>query len=134
MPEIINPKDKRFVGIGKMTFDTDGLDWNIPDLHFMVDHTYADHYEATSLEFGLVSCAEDEEESIKRLAEQTQSYILAVMETGAGFEQFKEDAASEFMCEYWARYRYYEFSLAEKGQDLSHNIDNKITKAIQNMF
>jgi hypothetical protein len=46
--------NKNFVGIGKLIFDSDA-EWNIPILHFMVDKTASGNYEATLLEFGLVS-------------------------------------------------------------------------------
>jgi len=40
-----------------MTFDSNA-EWNIPHIHFMVDKTDSGNYEATLLEFGLVSWSE----------------------------------------------------------------------------
>jgi hypothetical protein len=134
MAGAVTISEKKFVGIGKMVIDTIGTDWNIPALHFMVDHTYKEHYEATSLEFGLVVCGDSQEEATKRLAEHIHHYIVAVMTGGGGFDELEELARNDFMSDYWSTYRYFEFSLARRGKDLSHIIDAKITRAIQNMF
>jgi hypothetical protein len=126
--------EKFFVGIGKMIFNTSGVEWNIPHLHFMVDKNSDGIYEATVLEFGLVSSAEDEEEAIKRLAELARTYILSVMKNDNGYSQFLECVNDFVMCDYWRHYRYIEFSLAKKGKDLSHNMDQRLANAIKSTF
>jgi hypothetical protein len=117
-----------------MIFNTSGVTWNIPHLHFMVDKSPDDIYEATVLEFGLVSSAEEEEESIKRLTEQTQTYILSVMKNDCGYSQFLECVNDFVMCDYWRHYRHIEFSLAREGKDLSHNMDQRLANAIRSTF
>ena len=50
----VSVSNKNFVGIGKMIFES-SAEWKIPHLHFMVDKTASGNYEATLLEFALVS-------------------------------------------------------------------------------
>jgi hypothetical protein len=118
METIIVPVDnKNFVGIGKMTFDSNA-EWNIPHLHFMVDKTTSGNYEATLLEFSLVSWSESLNDAIKSLVKQTHAHILSVIER-AGFDQFIREVDDQVMDGYWRNYRKIEFSLARDGRDLS---------------
>ncbi|MDR1933227.1 MAG: hypothetical protein LBQ57_10455 [Spirochaetales bacterium] len=128
-----NGEDKNFVGIGKVMIDTSSMPWNIPHLHFLVDGD-SDHFEATCLEFGLVASGPTQEESAERLGGLILFHIQAVMHEGGGYEEFKDMALNSFMNAYWDAYRYIEFCLAEKRKDLSHEIEGRITRAIQNMF
>jgi hypothetical protein len=121
------------VGIGKMMIDTTLVSWNIPHLHFLVSRNTG-FFEAVCLEFGLVSTGTTEEESAERLIEHTIHHIGAVISTGNGFEEFKDVALNEFMNGYWGAYRHIEFCLAETKQDLSHEIESRITKALQELF
>jgi len=124
--------EKNFVGIGKMTFESNA-EWNIPHLHFMVDKTDSGYYEATLLEFCLVSWSENLNDSIKSLVRQTYSHILSVMER-EGFEQFIQDVDNHAMDGYWRRYRKIDFSLARNGKDLSHDIDSQFLRALKTMI
>jgi hypothetical protein len=133
METIIVPVDnKNFVGIGKMTFDSNA-EWNIPHLHFMVDKTTSGNYEATLLEFGLVSWSESLNDAIKSLVRQTHAHILSVIER-AGFEQFIREVDDQVMDGYWRNYRKIEFSLARDGRDLSHEMDSRFVRAIKAML
>jgi len=130
METIIVPVDsKNFVGIGKMTFDSNA-EWNIPHLHFMVDKTASGNYEATLLEFGLVSWSESLNDAIKSLVRQTHTHILSVIER-AGFEQFIREVDDQVMDGYWRNYRKIEFSLARDGRDLSHEMDSRFVRVIK---
>ncbi|MCL2805693.1 MAG: hypothetical protein FWD26_07135 [Treponema sp.] len=130
--ERVPANDKNFVGIGKIVFDKDA-EWNIPHLHFMVDKTNAGNYEATLLEFGLISWAEKRDEAIKSLIIQTHSYIFNIMEK-TGFDEFIKEVDSYLMDDYWRQYRKIEFTLAKDGRDLSHEIDRHIVQAIKEML
>jgi predicted component of type VI protein secretion system len=104
METITVPVDnKNFVGIGKMTFDSNA-EWNIPHLHFMVDKTVSGNYEATLLEFSLVSWSESLNDAIKSLVKQTYTHILSVLER-TGFEQFIREVDDQVMDGYWRCYR-----------------------------
>jgi len=124
--------DKDFIGIGKMTFEKTA-EWNIPNLHFMVDKTASGNFEATLLEFGLVSWSEKKDDAIKDLAKQTHSYILSVMEK-TGFDEFITKVDNHVMDDYWKHYRKIEFTLARSGRDLSHKMDKHIIHAIKEML
>jgi len=130
--ERVPANDKDFVGIGKIVFDKDA-EWNIPHLHFMVDKTSDGNYEATLLEFGLVSWSEKKDEAIKSLIVQTHSYIFNIMEKN-GFDEFINEVDSHLMDDYWRQYRKNEFTLAKYGKDLSHEIDRHIVQAIKEML
>jgi hypothetical protein len=126
--------DKRdIVGIGKIMIDTKSVSWNIPHLHFLVARNPG-YFEAICLEFGLVSVGNTQEESAERLIEHTIYHIGAVINSGGGFEEFKKVALNEFMNGYWGAYRHIEFCLAETKQDLSHEVESRITKALQELF
>ena len=125
-------ENKNFVGIGKITFDSNA-EWNIPHLHFMVDVTASGNYEATLLEFGLVSWSESLNDAIKSLVKQTYTHILSVLER-AGFEQFIREVDDQVMDGYWRCYRKIEFSLAREGRDLSHEMDSRFVRAIKAML
>jgi hypothetical protein len=99
----------------------------------MVDKTTSGNYEATLLEFGLVSWSESENEAIKSLVKQTCFYILSVMEN-SGFDRFVEETDNRVMDDYRRRYRKIEFSLARRGRDLSREMDSKLMRAIKNML
>jgi len=119
----ITPVDgKNFVGIGKIVFNSN-VEWNIPVLHFMVDKTASGNYEATLLEFGLVSWSENQDNSIRSLVKQTHSHILSVL-SRTGFDQFVNEVDSHVMDGYWRQYRKIDFSLARIGKDLSHQMDS----------
>ena len=107
---IIDVSSKNFIGIGKMVFEKNA-EWNIPHLHFMVDSTDSGNYEATLLEFGLVSWSEKQDEVIKSLAKQTHSHILSVMEK-EGFDEFICEVDDHVMDGYWRQYRKFEFIMA----------------------
>jgi len=126
---ILDVSDKNFIGIGKMVFEKNA-EWNIPHLHFMVDNTKAGNYEATLLEFGLVSWSENQGEAIKNLAKQTHSHILTVMEK-AGFDEFIREVDDHVMDDYWRQYRKFEFTMARSGRDLSHKMDRQLVQAIK---
>jgi hypothetical protein len=102
--------EKNFVGIGKLLFDTYGVEWNIPHLHFMVDKTPQGHFEATNLEFGLVSSGKTHVKAIQHLAALTHFHVLSVMKDGNGYTEFKESVKSRAMDDYWAVYREKGFS------------------------
>jgi len=124
--------EKEFIGIGKIVFNNDA-DWNIPHLHFMVDKTTSGNYEATLLEFGLVSWSENKDEVIKNLVYQTQTHILNAIGK-VGFDELIRSVDSHLMDSYWRQYRKIEFTLARSGKDLSHELESRITKAIQDFF
>jgi hypothetical protein len=129
------PADNRnFVGIGKMFFNTPGVNWNIPRLHFLVDSQLPGYYEATCLEFTLVASGKTPEESIEGLAILTHSYITAVMENGDRYDLFLASVDSYAMEDYWRKYRVIEFSLARQGKDLSHSIDKQIERAVKSLI
>jgi hypothetical protein len=129
---IVPADDKDFVGIGKMVFEKNA-DWNIPHLHFMLDKTASGNFEATLIEFGLVSWSEKKEEAIKSLILQTHSYILHVMEK-TGFDEFINVVDAHTMDDYWRHYRKMEFTLARSGKDLSHEMDRHLVQAIKEML
>jgi len=126
--------NKHFVAIGKMTIDNLSTEWNIPDLHFMVNKTPSGLFEATNIELILDSVGNTIEEAIEGLIGLTIHYITAVMERGRGYDEFIEKVDSLAMEEYWREYRNIEFSLARNQKDLSHDIANKINAAIKNML
>jgi hypothetical protein len=119
MEQTVPVDRKDFIGIGKIVFNSNA-EWNIPHLHFIVDKTTSGNYEATSLEFGLVSWSELEREAITSLVKQTYFYILSVMEK-SGFDQFIKEVDNHVMDDYRRHYRKIEFSLARHGKDLSHD-------------
>ena len=121
--KIVPVDNKKFVGIGKMIFDSNA-EWNIPHLHFMVDKTASGNYEATLLEFGLVSWSEGLDDAIRSLVIQTHSHILATLVKN-GFDQFIDEVDTQVMDEYWKHYRKIDFCLASIGKDLSHQMDNQ---------
>ena len=129
----LSNEEKDIVGIGKMMIDTRTVTWNVPHLHFLVSRDIS-HYEAVCLEFGLISTGHTQEEVSERLIELVIFHIGAVMDNGGGFDELKETALNEFMNEYWGIYRHIEFCLAETKRDLSHEVENRITKAIQELF
>jgi len=126
--------NKNFVAIGKMTIDNLSTEWNIPDLHFIVNKTPSGLLEATNIELILDSAGYTIEDAIEGLIGLTIHYITSVMEKGRGYDEFIEKVNSLAMEEYWREYRNIEFSLARKRKDLSHDIANKINAAIKNML
>jgi hypothetical protein len=126
--------NREFVGIGKMFFNIPDVSWNIPHLHFLVDSQGPGYYEATCLEFGLVTSGKTPEESIEGLAILTHSHIMAVMESGDRYDQFVTLVDNYAMEDYWRKYRVIEFSLARQGKDLSHNIDKQIERAVRSLI
>jgi hypothetical protein len=125
--------DKKFVGIGKFLFDTMNTEWNIPHLHFLTDEING-NFEATNLEFGLVASGDSVEKAMERLANLVHFHIISVMVEGNGYQEFIDVAGSRAMDDYWRAYRVIDFTLGEKGKDLSHEIEKRITRAIQEMF
>jgi len=126
--------NKHFIAIGKMTIDNLSAEWNIPDLHFIVNKTPSGLLEATNIEFILDSAGNTIEEAIEGLIGLTIHYITSAMEKGRGYDEFIDKVNSLAMEEYWREYRNIEFSLARKRKDLSHDIANKINAAIKNML
>ena len=129
----VDGEKRDIMGIGKMIIDTASVSWNIPHLHFLVSRN-TNYFEAVCLEFGLVASGVTQEESAERLIEHTIYHIGAVINNGGGFEEFKETALNGFMNGYWGAYRHIEFCLAETKRDLSHEIENRITRALQELF
>jgi hypothetical protein len=125
---------RTFTGIGKILIDTPGEDWNIPNLHFLVSRSGENIYEAVNLEFGLVSTGKSGSDSARRLVEHTCGYLMSVINEGNGYRELREIVRKDFMSDYWAEYRGIEFDFAEKGDDLSHDLDKRINKAIQESF
>ncbi|MDR1363565.1 MAG: hypothetical protein LBJ35_05900 [Spirochaetaceae bacterium] len=127
-------EDRIFVGIGKILIDTPAEDWNIPNLHFIVSKSGDKTYEAVNLEFGLVAVGESGVDAAGDLASLACAYILSVIHEGNGYKELRDIVRKNFMADYWAEYRGIEFDLAETGDDLSHDIDKRINKAIQESF
>jgi hypothetical protein len=132
--EVVSVADKKFVGIGKFLFDTINIEWNIPHLHFLINETANDNFEATNLEFGLVASGDNAKTAMQRLAGLALFHITSVMTEGNGYREFIDAANGRSMDDYWRAYRVIDFSLGEKGEDLSHQIEKRITRAIQEMF
>ena len=128
----VNVAHKNFIGIGKMTFNSEA-EWNIPHLHFMVDKTADGNFEATLLEFGLVSWSESLNDSITSLVKQTRTHIITVMEK-SGFEEFIKEVDDHVMDGYWREYRKIDFKLAQDGKDLSHEMDSRFMRALRAMI
>jgi len=118
----VSVDNKNFVGIGKMIFESNA-EWNIPHLHFMIDKTGSGNYEATLLEFGLVSWSENLEDAKRSLVKQTHSHILSVLDK-YGFNQFINEIDNHVMDGYWRHYRKIDFSLASIGKNLSHQMNS----------
>jgi hypothetical protein len=134
MEDRVPAGQRNFVGLGKMFFNKrDGV-WNIPHLHFLVDKTDSEYFEAINLEFGLVSTGMDPAEAIEALATQTHLYIMAVMEKEGDYDQFIDAVNTYTMDEFWKQYRFIEFSLAREGNDLSHNVDKQIERAVKSIM
>jgi len=129
----IDGEKRDIIGIGKMMIDTKSMSWNIPQLHFLV-YRNSGHFEAICLEFGLISTGDTQEKVCEHLIEHTINHIGAVINNNNGFEEFKEVALNGFMNGYWGAYRHIEFCLAETKQDLSHEIESRITRALQELF
>jgi len=127
-------ENKHFVAIGKITIDNLSTEWNIPDLHFIVNKTPSGLFEVTNLELILDSIGNTIEEAIEGLIGLTIHYITTVMRKGRGFDEFIEKVDSLAMEDYWREYRNIEFTLARKRKDLSHDIANKVNLAIKNML
>jgi hypothetical protein len=125
---------RTFIGIGKILIDTPGEDWNIPNLHFLVSKSDENTYEAVNLEFGLVSTGSSGSDSARRLVEHTCGYLVSVIKDGNGYRELREIVRKDFMSDYWAEYRGIEFDCAERGEDLSHYLDKRINRAIQESF
>jgi hypothetical protein len=81
-----------------------------------------------------VASGDNAEEAMQRLAGLVHFHITSVMTEGNGYQEFIDAANSRSMDDYWREYRVIDFSLGEKGKDLSHEIEKRITKAIQEMF
>ena len=126
--------NKHFVAIGKMTIDNLSTEWNIPDLHFIVNKTPSGLFEVTNIELILDSIGNTIEEAIEGLIGLTIHYITTVMGKGRGFDEFIEKVNSLTMEDYWREYRNVEFTLARMRKDLSHDIANKVNVAIKNML
>ena len=124
---------RNFIGIGKILFDTPAEEWNIPNLHFIVSKCDDTTYEATNLEFGLVSIDKTGLDAAKSLAALLFSYLLSVIKDGNGFKELQELTRKNFFHDLWGEYRGIEFELAETGDDLSHHIDKHINKALQDI-
>ena len=126
--------NKHFVAIGKMTIDNLNTEWNIPDLHFIVNKTPSGLFEATNIELILDSTGNTIEEAIEGLIGLTIHYITAAMEKGRGYDEFIDKVNSLTMEDYWREYRNIEFSLARNRKDLSHDIASKVNAAIKNIL
>jgi hypothetical protein len=131
---VVSVADKKFVAVGKFLFDAVNTEWNIPHLHFLVDEMGSGNFEATNLEFGLVASGDNAETAMQRLAGLVHFHITSVMTEGKGYQEFIDTANSRAMDDYWRAYRVIDFSLGKRGKDLSHEIEKRITRAIQEMF
>ena len=132
--DIVSVEDKNFVGIGKLMFkNRPDVQWHIPHLHFLVDNPTKNYFEATCLEFGLVSSGSTQEEAIERLASQAYFFIDTVMGQN-NYDQFIDTVNDFTMCGYWREYRRIEFSLAKVGKDLSSSIDKHIERAVKSII
>jgi hypothetical protein len=132
MEQVIPITDKNFVGIGKFIFSV--TNWSVPHLHFMVDKAPWDGYEATNLEFGLVSSGKTQEEATQHLALLIRSHISVVLNEGNGYNELIQTVKTHALDDFWAEYRAIDFSLGKRGRDLSHEIDRHITQAIQSLL
>jgi hypothetical protein len=90
--------NKHFIGIGEMAFKTKNGS-NTPSLRFMVDRTASGNFEATLLEFGLVSWSEEEKGAIESLVKQTRLYIHTVIDKG-GFDTLSQNIDDHVMGDY----------------------------------
>ena len=128
---MVSVAHKKFVGIGKMIFRS-SEEWNIPHLHFMVDKTNSGNFEATLLEFGLVSWAETKDEVIQSLFRQVAFYIFNTKEQSK-FDQMLEDVDNHAMDDYWRCYRKIDFSLAKSGRGLNRKIESRLIQKVIEM-
>jgi hypothetical protein len=132
MERIIPATDKNFVGIGKFIFSA--INWSVPHLHFMVDKASWGGYEATNLEFGLVSSGKTQEKAAQQLALLIHSHITVVLSEGNGYDELIQTVKTHALDDFWAEYRGIDFSLGKQGKDLSHGIDRHISQAIQSLL
>jgi hypothetical protein len=123
--ESVDVGSKNFTGIGKAVFKVaDGL--KDLTLHFMVDRTASGNFEATLLEFGLISWSEEEVGAIEGLLKQTRLHLQTVMKSG-GLDSLKDDTDNHVMDDYWRHYRIISLSSSNEAENLSiKDIPNRV--------
>ena len=126
--------DRNYVGIGKIFIDTPTEIWNIPHLHFIVSKCNDDTFEATNLEFGLVSIDKTGWDAAESLASLAITYLRAVIKEGNGFKELQELARKNTLNDLWGEYWGIEFELAETGNDLSHHFEKRINRAFKEVI
>jgi hypothetical protein len=130
---VVPISDKTFIGIGKMIFELK-TEQNSLGLRFTVDKTVSGNYEATLIEFGLVSWSETEEEAIISLVKQTRFHIQSIMEN-TGFDGLirEIDDNQMVMGDYWKHYgrlkRFVDYHLKDSDKEK----ENRLTQKIETM-
>jgi hypothetical protein len=124
-------KDKNFVAIGRIVFETPGFSWNIPHSHFIVNKTVSGLFEATNLHLILDSIGNTVEESVQTLSRLTANYVMEIMLKRRGHEELVEVVDTTAMEDYWREYRKMEVELSKTKRDMSHNLDRHWVAAIK---
>ena len=120
-----------YIGIGKIVLDslcTD--DYNILHLHFILSKNSDGFIEAINLEFGIVAFDKDADVSVKILIQLLIEYIKRSIDE-YGFDNLIESVQGNEMNDYWSEYRRFEFFLAKKKHDLSHDFVKNLTRKIE---
>jgi hypothetical protein len=124
--------DKEFISIGKIIFKTNS-ERDIPQLHYMVNKTVSENFEATLLEFGLVSWSEKENEAIINLVKQTYFHIFTSMEKNCFDNCFSEEL-DYVMQGYWGCYIKNRYSQASKEKKSDYEKEDMLDRVIKDMF
>ncbi|MDR2575532.1 MAG: hypothetical protein LBC52_03725 [Treponema sp.] len=124
-------ENKLPVAIGKIICETQGVPWNIPHTHFMVNQTSSGLFEATNIELVLDSVGASIDEAARILMRLTADYVKEVMIKGRGHDELIEMVDSNAMENYWREYRKAEVELSRTGQDMGHKLDRYFIEAVK---
>jgi hypothetical protein len=128
---MVDTRNKNFVAIGKIIFETPGYSWNIPHNHFIVNKTESGNYEATNLDLILDAIGTSLDEVTKELVKLTVAYVMEIMKKGTAHDELIQVVRDAAMEDYWKEYRTIEFELSRDKRDMSHNMDRHWVAAIK---
>lgn len=131
--EVLSVNNLSFKAIGKIVLKSNS-EWNIPHLHFMVNKSEDDIYEAICLELSFFDSGENIEEATVNLITNILSYFSNNVKSSSDMDKLIGNVDTNKMDMYWRKYRVFDYQLAKVGSDINSQLEKQIINKVENYY
>ncbi|WP_147735534.1 hypothetical protein [Brachyspira aalborgi] len=131
--KVLSVNNLVFKAIGKIVLKNNS-EWNIPHLHFMVNKSEDNIYEAVCLELSFFNSGKNIEEATTNLITNILSYFNYNIKSSSDLDKILGNIDTNIMDMYWRKYRVFDYQLAKIGSDINSQLEKQIIKKVEDFY